>query len=385
MTDFRLPAVLAVLLSAFSAWAHPNLQNALWVSFEPETVRLAVNVTAREISVAQQVGLPGADSIPGEFAFAAEAHKSYLLSHLELSCNGKALAGKFVKLSPPAATGDPESTFYQYELEYPLGGPAPAEVSFLHSMLKEWPYAAGTPWSVSYVVRSKRSDRDGVATGLLRFAETMAVPTGWGNAGGGSARSGPGVVRIAGEYVHHGFMHIVTGYDHLLFVTALVIATLGFKEMFKVILAFTVAHTLTLALSVFDLVRLPSFLVEPVIAASIVYVALENILRPHRAHSRSRLLVAFGFGLIHGLGFAGGLLEAMEGLPRLGIWVSLAAFSLGVEIGHQTVVLPLFGLLRLTRRGASPGRQRSLTRGASALIACCGAYYLAVALREAMA
>jgi hypothetical protein len=179
----------------------------------------------------------------------------------------------------------------------------------------------------------------------------------------------------------HGVMHILTGYDHLLFVSALVIATLSFWEMVKVIAAFTLAHTLTLALSVFDVVRLPSAIVEPAIALSIVFVALENVLWPQRAHSRARLAIAFGFGLVHGLGFAGGLLDAMTGLPSIGIWIALVAFSLGVEIGHQAVVLPLFGLVSVSRGKVQPLLQARILRCGSVLIALCGAYYLVVALR----
>ena len=184
------------------------------------------------------------------------------------------------------------------------------------------------------------------------------------------------------EYLRQGIWHILTGYDHLLFVSALVLATRNFLEMFKVIAAFTLAHSLTLALSVFGIFRLPSYLVEPVIALSIVFVALENLLWPERARSRMRLAVAFGFGLIHGLGFAGGLLQAMAGLPAVGTWIALGAFSLGVELGHQVAVLPLFGLLALSRyKMSDPARVAVLRFGASA-ISVCGAYYVLVAVHE---
>ena len=165
---------------------------------------------------------------------------------------------------------------------------------------------------------------------------SVGIPTGWESSGQPAAESAQtNGWRTCREYLWHGVMHILTGYDHLLFVSALVIATLSFWEMVKVIAAFTLAHTITLVLSVFDIFRLPPFIVEPVIALSIVFIALENVLAPNRAHSRLRLAVAFGFGLIHGLGFAGGLREAMAGLPSIGIWIALAAFSTGVEIGHQ--------------------------------------------------
>jgi hypothetical protein len=157
---------------------------------------------------------------------------------------------------------------------------------------------------------------------------------------------------------------------------------MNFWEMVKVIAAFTAAHTITLALSVFDIVRLPPWVVEPVIAISIIFVALENILWPRRAHSRLRLAVAFGFGLIHGLGFAGGLLDAMAGLPRIGTWIALGAFSLGVEVGHQVVVLPLFGTLAAGRQQLHERFTRPALRYGSLLISLCGVYYLCVALHE---
>jgi hypothetical protein len=161
----------------------------------------------------------------------------------------------------------------------------------------------------------------------------------------------------------------------------LVIGSIRFWEMVKVIGAFTLAHTLTLALSVFGIFRLPASIVEPIIALSIVLVAFENVIWPNRAHSKVRLGVAFGFGLIHGLGFAGGLMTVMGGLPPVGIWVALAAFSLGVEVGHQVVVLPLFGLLVMSNGQLSKALHSRVLRFASVLIACCGVYYLFIALR----
>ena len=291
------------------------------------------------------------------------------------------LTGKVIKLTPPPAFRDAEQTFYQYELEYLLSGPPPVEVSFFQEMLKEWPYAVGTAWDVSYVVRAKRADANEVSTWLLRFQQPMQIRTGWPSAPGTAAAKSDGW-RTIGEYLRHGVMHILTGYDHLLFVAALVVATTSFWEMVKVIAAFTLAHTITLAFSVFDIFHLPSAIVEPVIALSIVFVALENVFWPQRAHSRVRLAVAFGFGLVHGLGFAGGLFEAMAGLPVVGIWVALLAFSLGVEIGHQLVVLPLFGALAMGRRKMRVASDAALRRYGSAAISCGGTYYLVVALHE---
>lgn len=117
---------------------------------------------------------------------------------------------------------------------------------------------------------------------------------------------------LAAAFVRHGILHILTGYDHLLFVAALLLAVTTFWDLVKVISAFTLAHTLTLALAALDIFRLPGRIVEPMIAASIIFVALQNVFWPERSRGWSRLVVAFVFGLFHGLGFAGGLLDAMS-------------------------------------------------------------------------
>ncbi len=371
-------ALIAALIGfASKAEAHPDLQNAMWVQFEPAGVRVALNVSLKELTVAQGVKLAADGTTDADaLELASDRHFEYLLRHLTVSVDGKPLTGKFVNLTPPITVGDVEKTAFMYEIEYPLNGPQPAEVSFFHDMLKEWPYSLGASWEVSYAIRVKRSDSSDVSAWLLPARKATPIPTGW-------TTSTPNADdwRTFGEYLRHGVMHILTGYDHLLFVAALVIATASFWEMVKVIAAFTLAHTLTLGLSVFNVVRLSSSVVEPLIALSIVVVALENVFRRRQGLSRMRLAVAFGFGLVHGLGFAGGLLDAMSGLPPVGIWVALVAFSIGVEIGHQAVVLPLFAMLSIGRAKMGAASRDDILRYGSGLIAFCGAYYLVVALR----
>ncbi|MEI6085878.1 MAG: HupE/UreJ family protein, partial [Verrucomicrobiota bacterium] len=139
-------------------------------------------------------------------------------------------------------------------------------------------------------------------------------------------------------------------------------------------------HTVTLTLSVFNIVRLPSQIVEPMIAGSIVFVALTNVFWPAQSRGKLRLATAFFFGLFHGLGFAGGLLDAMEGLPGMSIGLAIIAFSLGVELGHQLIVLPVFGVMKLARTRPEPVPLRALRYG-SAAISLAGMFYLAAALR----
>jgi hypothetical protein len=186
------------------------------------------------------------------------------------------------------------------------------------------------------------------------------------SAGGGtltfqrSAAAGSGFM----DSFRQGVWHIWTGYDHVLFLLVLLIpavfrATPGgrvavpaFEEaalrVVIIVSAFTAAHSITLACAALDWIRLPSRLVESVIAASIFVAALSNFL-PRTAGGRSAWL-AFGFGLIHGFGFAGALSEiGAEGAP---LWRTLLAFNLGVEAGQLAIVaafLPIAYSLRQTR------------------------------------
>jgi hypothetical protein len=173
------------------------------------------------------------------------------------------------------------------------------------------------------------------------------------------------------EYLRAGVWHIWSGIDHLLFLLSLLLpavlarrqnrweavpmAAPAFISIVKVVTAFTLAHSMTLSLAAFDVIRLPARLTESVIAASIIVAALNNVF-PRVTEGRWRL--AFAFGLLHGFGFASVLAEM--GLPRGARLVSLVAFNLGVEAGQLAVVLavmPLAYLLRSTafyRRGVMP-------------------------------
>jgi hydrogenase/urease accessory protein HupE len=142
------------------------------------------------------------------------------------------------------------------------------------------------------------------------------------------------------RFVWLGVQHIATGYDHLAFLLGLLIATTSLRSLVKVITSFTVAHSITLALATFNVVVLPSRFTENMIAASILYVAVENLLRK-QAIERWRL--TFLFGLVHGFGFSNVLREMQ--LPRANLALSLFSFNLGVEIGQVVFVVLLFPAL----------------------------------------
>jgi hydrogenase/urease accessory protein HupE len=143
-----------------------------------------------------------------------------------------------------------------------------------------------------------------------------------------------------------GIEHILTGYDHLLFLFALLVVTRDFKSAIKVITCFTIAHSITLGVATFDLVQISSRIVEPLIAASIVYVGIENIWK--RGDPHGRWMLTFAFGLVHGFGFASVLRELGVG-SRGGVAMPLFSFNLGVEMGQiavAAIVLPIVWQLR---------------------------------------
>jgi hypothetical protein len=145
-------------------------------------------------------------------------------------------------------------------------------------------------------------------------------------------------------FVILGIEHILTGYDHILFVISLLLVSHRLSAILKVVTAFTLSHSVTLTLAVLNIVTLPSQWVEAVIALTIMYVAAENIWRKNFDH---RWALTFGFGLIHGLGFAGALQEIQ--IPRSNLFVSLASFNLGVEVGQVAIVIICFVLLKILR------------------------------------
>jgi hydrogenase/urease accessory protein HupE len=173
------------------------------------------------------------------------------------------------------------------------------------------------------------------------------------------------------DFLAMGVKHIWTGYDHLLFLFGLLIVTRNFVSSFKIITCFTVAHSITLAVGTLSLVQFSSRFVEPLIAASIVYVGIENLVRGD--DPKGRWLLTFGFGLIHGFGFASVLRELGVGSNGSGIAVPLVSFNLGVELGQIAIaalVLPVIWKLR-----AKPAFINRWVPACSVLVALLGGYW----------
>ncbi len=170
-----------------------------------------------------------------------------------------------------------------------------------------------------------------------------------------------------------GVEHIWTGYDHLLFLFALLVVCRSFRSIVAIVSCFTLAHSLTLALATMEIVKLPGRIVEPAIAASIVFVGVENLWR-RGEEPRGRWALTFVFGLIHGFGFATVLRELGVGQGGQGLAMPLFTFNLGVEVGQVIVaaaVLPIVWQLRkkeaFVRRGVP---------ALSAIVALAGLYWL---------
>jgi hypothetical protein len=218
--------------------------------------------------------------------------------------------------------------------------------------------------------------------GLLTVTAWGATQTGVLGGGSGAqsiALDHPSAWRAFAEYLETGVWHIWSGIDHLLFLLSLLLPAVlrrrdrhweavplakpAFLNILEVVTAFTVAHSITLSLAAFDVVRLPSRLTESVIAASIIVAALNNVF-PKVTEGRWR--IAFAFGLLHGFGFASVLADM--GLPPGARVVSLVAFNLGVELGQLAVVMAVMPVAYAIRATAFY-RQTVMRWGSSAIAA----------------
>jgi hydrogenase/urease accessory protein HupE len=271
----------------------------------------------------------------------------------------KALAPSLYKVTSGGAALAPTSVEVELREEDGVGfllvyprpsdGPLRFEAAFLRSLPAEHRTALTLKDADDKVLRTEvlRAAANSLETGAVRSSSF------WG-------------------FLKLGVEHILKGYDHLLFLLGLLIACRRFRTMALIITCFTLAHSVTLALAALDLVALSPRLVEPLIAASIVFVGVENLLR--RGEPRWRWVLTLAFGLIHGFGFAGVLKEAGLGSTGAGLLVPLFSFNLGVEVGQvavAAVVLPL--LWRLRRWPAFERRGQLLI---SVFVVLAGAYWL---------
>lgn len=412
---------VGVVLLCGRLHAHPFLNNTWQVLVEEKRLVMRATATLREVSVVQGMPAGGWTNLP-VLMQAVSNHAAYVTEHLRVDLNGARLPMECLDFQllledsnePENSENYPDLTHVAYDLEcvLPAGTAlATSEASFSHRTLEGHAYAPGIVWDPFYVLLVVDGDRRSLGQAVVRRGSpakvrlASAVPTGTvttpkpvgERSGGIPAGAMPALsgVETFGSFLRHGLHHVVTGYDHLLFLVALSLAAGSWGRLMAIIGIFTLAHSITVTLAALGWVSLPAWFVEPVIAGSIVFVGLQNILSPGHARGRFRLAVAFGFGLIHGMGFAGGLREVMADGPAGSLAVTVLAFCLGVELGHLAVGAPLFGILRAlrTKPGAAGGEfEHTVTDGTMApvggvvrwgslAVSLGGAWYLWLALR----
>jgi len=288
-----------------------------------------------------------------ELLAATPAIQQFLRAHILIGLNER--DAQFAEGIPPvwpedAGTTIPESEYHLRLLSFIFRNPvlsAPEDVSLTFDFFEQF----GGAHTVLGVFEWDGHEDEVIFT---RFEPDYLYDTGYRT---------PVSVQIA-QYFKLGVKHIFLGYDHIAFLLALLFVK-RFVDLVKVITAFTVAHTLTLALAVLQIVKVSPQMVEVAIAVTIMYVAAENL---WTTSTRHRWMLTFGFGLIHGFGFANVLREL--GLPSKGLARSLLAFNVGVEVGQIVIVGALWPLLWWISQQPWAARFRV---GLSAVIFLCGA------------
>jgi hydrogenase/urease accessory protein HupE len=339
-------------LTASPAQAHNAGVSTSHLAIRDRTVNVEINALGLDYEKAAGIRLIEAGSgvvNPVALAVMAPSVLTYVGDHIALFVGGESC-------SRTAATTRPADTHVLVTIAWtcPSGGDLRYHVTLFQDVDPAARHVA--------VISTEHGEREFV---LDRTAPEIDV------SGAGSS-----TLQLFGRFIRAGVEHIFLGYDHIAFLLAVILWGRSLWPLVKVVTAFTLAHSLTLCLAVLDIVRLPSSVVEPLIAATIVFVAAENFF----VHDiRKRWRATFVLGLVHGFGFAGALRE--YGLPSDAVAPALAAFNIGVEIGQVAIVGLIFPLLLLSDRLGSAAAVRKQRHPAvvytcSTAILACGLYWL---------
>ncbi len=360
--------LLALLLAAPAARAHNPDTSYVRINIGEERLELRFTL---DVFTLQQIAALDADRderlTPAELERAAPALVRFLRGHVRLELDGReAPLGEAASPAWPRDGGDmlPARDWHS----------AAALIAFaFHQPLPRQPREVAIFFDVFDTFGSRHTVLGAFEVAGRREEVVFTQPepdylfdTAYTEPGAAEAapRPPPSLAAALGRFFKLGVEHIFLGYDHLCFLLALLVMS-RFRELVKIVTSFTVAHTITLILATLEIARLPPRLVECAIAASIVYVAAENLFRRSVPH---RWLLTFVFGLIHGFGFANVLIEL--GLPAAGRLRCLLAFNFGVEVGQLAIVIATFPLLLLL------GRWRHGRRAALCLSAAVGLFGL---------
>lgn len=354
----RLPRSMPVicffgtcLLSAIHAWAHDPGLSVAELQFHPGRLNLHLIFARADIESLTALDHNNDGQVsPSEFA-ASPALEVLASEALEIRVDGQQLHAETIR---PQLD---ESNAIHFYLDFPFT--AGSRLSLNPALLARLPGGHRQILSVRNHEKKLIAERmlDAGNRGLeIDLAGLTSSQTGF---------------RSFRQFLVLGVEHILIGYDHLVFLFGLLIVGASLSASVKIITSFTVAHSITLALATLDVVHISSSVVEPLIAASIVYVGIENIF----SHNLNwRWLLTFGFGLVHGFGFASVLRELGIGSGGGGLLIPLLSFNLGVEIGQvaiAAVALPLIWKLR-----SQPAFAARYVPACSVLIALMGGFWL---------
>jgi hydrogenase/urease accessory protein HupE len=340
---------LALAIASLPRVVAAHEQPFSFVDLRVDRGALSGSVTAHVVDLAHEAGLPDARALLDSST--VERHRPVLermlAKHLELRADGVRVEPRWGVLRIV-----PEKQSVAFAWTSSVRDPAVLE---LNGPL--FPY---DPPHETYV--------NGYVDGALVHQDLLDRERTHGSYPTGARPKPWNVVRL---FVAEGIHHIFIGPDHILFVIGLLLLGGSLLRLLKIVTAFTIAHTITLVLATLRIVDPPAKVIEPLIALSIVYIGVET-LRALSGGRDVRARIAFGFGLIHGFGFASVLREF--GLPGGALGWALGSFNLGVEIGQACIVLAVAPLLGWARSRTPEGGRRLVT-AMSALIIAAGAYW----------
>jgi len=352
---FRLGVAVAVLacalLNGVPASAHPVPFS--YVDLRVNGNQIEVSVVAHAYDLAHDLGMDvgTADTLlldPAALQARADAIAALFSARLRLRADGVLLApGRW---SPPE--GLTERASVRMTTTYTATGPAGVLAL----------YAAMFPYDLQHQTFVNVYEGGELRTQAILGNGRFDVEYFTG--------SRQGTWAVMRRFVPSGIHHILIGPDHVLFLVGLLLLGGTLRQLAVVVTGFTVAHSITLSLAALNVVTPPASVIEPAIALSIVYVGVDNLMV--RGGRDVRVWIAFGFGFIHGFGFAN-VLREMD-LPTRALGWSLFSFNVGVEIGQLLIVLPVAAALGLLR-ARSAGAARFVAVAGSVVVIAAGAYW----------
>ena len=389
----RLFILLGLAGFAQAVWAHDPGISSMHVVARPGAVEMVLQFSPNDLVWLGPFDSNGDGTVSrAEFEAGRPELENVAISWIHVSAAAGDLAVRFtgaqfeeaernvvLRAIVPAGANETWKLIFPRFIELPPGHRQLVTVAGLNErVVAEQLISAQHPWmEVDWAVAGGRSITDEFPNETASADSSKAAPAD-ATATTGPTRSTNDSTpssrpsSLFGGFFRLGIEHILSGYDHLLFLAGLLLVCHRIRDVTLVITSFTLAHSITLALATFDILSIPSHIVEPLIAASILYVGLENIFR--KGEVRHRWALTFAFGLIHGFGFAGALRELGIGANGSAFAVPLLAFNLGVEAGQIAVAAVFLPLLWWARRQASFERRGLPIM--SGLVAAAGAYWL---------